>query len=74
LGRATGRESFPRALNDFALFDSVTKPEFEANLFAAELLISDEALIQRLNNDLSFFGVLVLYMSLLSYWILSFVF
>lgn len=44
-------------LNDFALFDSVTKPEFEANLFAAELLIRDEALIERLNDDLSFFGV-----------------
>lgn len=44
-------------LNDFALFDTVTKPEFEANLFAAELLISDEAVIERLNDDLSFFGV-----------------
>jgi len=44
-------------LNDFALFDTIAKPEFEANLFAAELLISDDSLIERLNDDLSFFGV-----------------
>ncbi|TGE31893.1 ImmA/IrrE family metallo-endopeptidase [Desulfosporosinus sp. Sb-LF] len=44
-------------LNDFALFDTVAKPEFEANLFAAELLISDNAVIEGLNDDLSFFGV-----------------
>lgn len=44
-------------LNDFALFDNTSKPEFEANLFAAELLISDEAVTELLNDDLSFFGV-----------------
>lgn len=44
-------------LNDFALFDATTKPEFEANIFAAELLISDDAVIEGIHDDLSFFGV-----------------
>lgn len=44
-------------LNDLVLFDNTSKPEFEANLFAAELLISDEAVTELLNDDLSFFSV-----------------
>ncbi|SMB81070.1 protein of unknown function [Desulfonispora thiosulfatigenes DSM 11270] len=44
-------------LSDFALFDATAQPEFEANLFAAELLIKDDTVISLLNEDLSFFDV-----------------
>lgn len=47
-----------RGFQEFELFDSVVPTEYEANLFAAELLIDDEQLLDLLNdNEKSFFGV-----------------
>lgn len=44
-------------LADFALFDITSQPEFEANIFAAELLIEDQAVVSLLKQNLSFFEV-----------------
>ena len=44
------------AFHDFELFDGVTTLEYEANVFAAELLMPDEVVLERLNDDISFFG------------------
>lgn len=44
------------AFHDFALFDSTSKMEYEANVFAAEFLMSDEDVLEKLNDDISFFG------------------
>lgn len=44
------------AFHDFELFDGVSTLEYEANIFAAELLMPDEAVLERLNDDISFFG------------------
>ena len=41
--------------HDFIMFDNVSKFEYEANLFAAELLIQDEAILALLDDDISFF-------------------
>ena len=43
------------AFHDFCLFDSASTYEYEANIFAAELLLDDEDVIEKLNDDLSFF-------------------
>ena len=48
-----GMEEF----HDFALFDSASSTEYEANVFAAELLLKDEDVFELLNEDMSFFGV-----------------
>ena len=42
--------------HDFKLFDDVSKMEYEANLFAAELLLRDEDVLALLNDDISFFS------------------
>lgn len=47
----TGTTSF----QDFALFDEAAVCEYEANLFAAELLLPDEQVLERLCEDPSFF-------------------
>ncbi len=44
-----------RAFHEITLFDSTTPTEYEANLFAAELLISDEDILEHKNN--SFFHI-----------------
>ena len=44
------------AFHDFALFDTVDQKEYEANLFAAEFLMSDRDVLERLNADVSFFS------------------
>jgi Zn-dependent peptidase ImmA (M78 family) len=50
--------AFLRGFQEFELFDSASKAEYEANLFAAELLIEDEELLSLLNDENnSFFGV-----------------
>jgi Zn-dependent peptidase ImmA (M78 family) len=50
--------AFLRGFQEFELFDTASKAEYEANLFAAELLIEDEELLDLLNDDdKSFFGV-----------------
>lgn len=44
------------AFHDFGLFDTTSTMEYEANVFAAEFLMSDEDVLEKLNDDLSFFG------------------
>jgi len=44
-----------KAFHDFMLFDTVSHYEYEANLFAAELLLRDKEVLSVLNDDLSFF-------------------
>ena len=44
-----------KAFHEFGLFDSASIFEYEANIFAAELLLEDEDVIESLNDDLSFF-------------------
>ena len=45
------------SFHDFALFDTASMTEYEANLFAAELLMKDEDVLELLNDDISFFSV-----------------
>ena len=44
-----------KAFHDFAMFDENTQNEKEANVFAAELLLDDEAVNSALNEDITFF-------------------
>lgn len=44
-----------KEFHDFGLFDSISEYEYEANIFAAEFLLDDSDVIERLNDDLSFF-------------------
>ena len=44
-----------KQFHDFGLFDSASTFEYEANIFAAELLLDDKDVIEKLNDDLSFF-------------------
>ena len=44
-----------KAFHDFALFDTASKYEYEANIFAAEFLLPDSNVLEVLNGDLSFF-------------------
>lgn len=44
------------AFHDFAVFDSASVKEYEANVFAADYLMEDEAVLELLNDDISFFG------------------
>lgn len=47
-----------KGFQEIELFDRVTPTEYEANLFAAELLIDDIELLELLNDeDKTFFGV-----------------
>ncbi|MDR1892973.1 MAG: ImmA/IrrE family metallo-endopeptidase, partial [Oscillospiraceae bacterium] len=47
-----------KGFQEFELFDSTIPAEYEANLFAAELLIEDNGVLELMNNDdKSFFGV-----------------
>lgn len=41
-------------LNDYSLYDMSSKPEREANLFAAELLLTDKEVFDGINSDYSF--------------------
>lgn len=43
------------AFHDFALFDDTAVAEYEANIFAAEFLLSDREVLSLLNGDMSFF-------------------
>ncbi len=42
--------------HDFAVFDTASRKEYEANVFAADYLLRDEEVLELLNDDLSFFG------------------
>ena len=46
-----------RTFHDFALYDTSSQMEYEANLFAAEYLLKDEVVRERLNEDTFFFSV-----------------
>ena len=41
--------------HDYELFDAASLTEYEANIFAAEYLLEDDAVLEALNADLSFF-------------------
>lgn len=41
--------------HDTALFDAADSTEYEANIFASELLLSDDAVLDALNEDMFFF-------------------
>ena len=45
-----------QAFHEFTLFDMTLKTEYEANIFAAELLLPDDVVLEKLNDDISFFG------------------
>lgn len=47
------KTEFP--FHDFELFDETSRYEYEANIFAAEFKLSDEDVLSRLNDDMSFF-------------------
>ena len=44
------------AFHDFAVFDSASIKEYEANIFAADYLMQDETVLALLNEYISFFG------------------
>ena len=50
------RNSGTLAFHDVALYDSTNIYEKEANLFAAEYLLSDDAVLEALNRDSTFFS------------------
>jgi len=43
------------AFHDFTLFDATSRFEYEANVFAAQLLLDDDDVLKLLNEDMSFF-------------------
>mgnify|MGYP002626930734 CR=1 FL=1 len=48
LGHDTLHQTFARskALQEFMIYDMTSRPEYEANIFAAELLLDDEELFE----------------------------
>jgi Zn-dependent peptidase ImmA (M78 family) len=58
LGNAALHSGIPTecAFHDFELFDETSVYEYEANIFAAEFLLEDEAVLEQLNEDTSFFN------------------
>ena len=50
------RASGIRTFHDFVMFDETSQYEFEANIFAADLLMPDEEVLSLLNDDISFFA------------------
>lgn len=46
-----------KAYHDFSLYEATDKTEYEANLFAADILLYDEEVIEKLKEDNFFFGV-----------------
>lgn len=71
LGHATNhRNSGIHAFHEVTLFDQTSTLEKDANLFAAELLLSDDDVIKVLNQDTTFFqaaSVLCVPMELLDF-------
>ena len=43
------------AFHEVILFDTADQKEYEANVFASELLLPDEAVLEVLNDDMFFF-------------------
>jgi Zn-dependent peptidase ImmA (M78 family) len=57
LGHAVHHKgSRAQAFHDVVLFDQTSALEKEANLFAAELLLTDEAVVDVLNQDMTFYS------------------
>ena len=52
---STGHTNITAAFHEFTLFDDTDRQEYEANLFAAELLLSDDCVLNALNEDQFFF-------------------
>ena len=50
------RKSGIHAFHEVALFDQTTELEKDANLFAAELLLDDQDVLDALNRDTTFFN------------------
>ena len=48
------------AFHDFELFDSASIMEYEANIFAADFLMDDDDVLEKLNEDISFFFAVAL--------------
>ena len=44
-------------LKDFALYEMTSKPEYQANLFAAEMLISDDDILSLAGSDMDYFSM-----------------
>ena len=63
------------AFHEFTLFDDTDRQEYEANLFAAELLLSDDCVLNALNEDHVFVlsGGPKLFSYQQNYWTLNFV-
>lgn len=57
LGHAVlhARKASGAAFHEIVLFDSTDKQEYEANVFASELLLTDDAVLEALNDDMFFF-------------------
>lgn len=49
------RSASGAAFHEIVLFDSTDRQEYEANVFASELLLSDDAVLEALNDDMFFF-------------------
>lgn len=45
-----------KAFHDFELFDETDTCEYEANIFAAEYALPDDAVLEQLNDDTTFFA------------------
>lgn len=58
LGHAVlhGKASAEREFRDFAILDETSLYEYEANIFAAEFLLEDEAVQEQMKEETSFFG------------------
>jgi len=46
-----------RALQEFMLYDMSTRREYEANMFAAELLLDDEEILEYIRMGMDVFGI-----------------
>lgn len=57
LGHAVlhARKASGAAFHEIILFDSTDTQEYEANVFASELLLTDDAVLEALNDDMFFF-------------------
>lgn len=49
------RKASGAAFHEVTLFDSADAQEYEANVFASELLLTDESVLDALNDDMFFF-------------------
>ena len=56
LGHAVLHRTYSASFHDFSLFDDSGTLEYEANLFAAELLVDDEELLMVLEEGVDFFS------------------